>query len=174
MRILPDRPRTPATTVLGLLAVLAVAACNAPPPPPPPVSAPASSAATATASGGDAQARLGNVTARVSAIQTSLLADAVARQYGITRDPKSVLLLVALAPAEGGSAQLPSATVRATVTDLRGGRTDMAMRAVPADGSVDWIGVTATSLPDTLRFDVTITAGDSTAQMQIQREFYPR
>ena len=169
MRISTGHLRTPAAIVAGLAALLALVACGAPPPPA------SDNAAAATAGSGNAEVRLGAVTARASAIQTSLLADAVARQYGVVRDPKSVLLLVALDAPPAAGAKSPPVDVRATVTDLRGSRTDVAMRPVLADGSVDWIGVTGTSLPDTLRFDITVAAGAAgTAQMRIQREFYPR
>ena len=168
MRICPAAIRRHATTAIWLLALLGLAACGAPQPPTPEV------AAASTATGGNAEVQLGATTARASAIQTSLLADAIARQYGVERDPKSVLLLVALDTSTAAGTS-PPATVRATVTDLRGSRADIAMRPVQADGSVDWIGVTSTSLPDTLRFDVTVSAGPgAAARMQIQREFYPR
>lgn len=170
MRICPAAIRASATTAIGLSALLVLAGCGAPQPPPSEV------AAVSTATSGNAEVRLGAITARASAIQTSLLADAVARQYDVARDPKSVLLLVALdTSASAAGTASPPATVRATVTDLRGSRTDISMRSVQVDGSIDWIGVTDTSLPDTLRFDVTVSVGpDATARMQIQREFYPR
>jgi glucose/arabinose dehydrogenase len=169
MRICPNAIRAPAITAIGLSALLVLAACGAPQPPP------SETATASTATSGNAEVRLGAITARASAIQTSLLAEAVAHQYGVARDPKSVLLLVALDTSTAAGTASPPATVRATVTDLRGSRTDIAMHAVQADGSIDWIGVTDTSLPDTLRFDVTVSTGpDATARMQIQREFYPR
>jgi len=169
MRTCPVTIRMPATTAIVLSALLALAACGAPQPPPSEV------ATASSATSGNAEVRLGAITARASAIQTSLLADSVASQYGVARDPKSVLLLVALDAPIAAATGSPPATVRATVTDLRGSRTDVVMHPVQADGSIDWIGVTDTSLPDTLRFDVTVSAGpDATARMQIQREFYPR
>jgi hypothetical protein len=169
MRIPSHDRRTPTAIAIGLAALSALVACGGPAPPS------SDGAAASTASSGNAEVRLGAITARASAIQTSLLADAVARQYGIARDPKSVLLLVALDAPTAAGAEPPPVDVRATVTDLRGTRTDVAMRPVTADGSIDWIGLTGTSLPDTLRFDITVAAGaEGTAQMQIQREFYPR
>jgi len=148
------------------LLLLALVACSNPAPP--------KVDASTSAPSGDAQAdavtRIGDVSIRASVIQTSMLNEPVAREYGITRDPKTVLLLVADATATA----LP-ASITASATDLRGGRQDIAMRELKSGDLVDYIGTVSTTLPDTLRFDITVVrAGGATSTMQLQREFYPR
>jgi hypothetical protein len=67
------------------------------------------------------------------------------------------------------------ARVTAKVTDLRGGQQDIVMRDIQTAGLVDAVGTTRTTLPDTLRFDLTV-AVDAMApvRMQFEREFYPQ
>jgi hypothetical protein len=153
----------------SLLLLLALAACSNPAPP----------KVDASTSSGDAQAdavtRIGDVSIRASVIQTSMLNEPVAREYGITRDPKTVLLLVAVRQGPDATATALPASITASATDLRGGRQDIAMRALKSGDLVDYIGTVSTTLPDTLRFDITVVrAGGATSTMQLQREFYPQ
>jgi hypothetical protein len=150
------------------LAMLALSGCSSPSPP---------EDATATQSVAldrDAVAEVGDVTVRASATQTSQLPAAVARDYGITeRRPDTLLLLVTVRRGAAGEA-LP-ANVVATVTDLRGGRQDIAMRQVRSDAYIDSVGTTSTSLPDTLRFDLTVNVdGMAPVRLQLQREVFPQ
>lgn len=150
----------------ALLAVV-LAACGGRPAAPVPASA-------APAAQAEASAQLGDATVHVSAVQTSHLPEAVARQYGIARSPRSVLLLVNL---QGGGGAVP-VRIEATVTDLRGGRQALALRelavATPDGAAVrDYIATVDTTLPETLRFDVTAVRGDARASVQLSRDFYP-
>ena len=156
--------------LLSLL-LLALVACSNPAPP--------KVDASASASSGDAQAdavtRIGDVSIRASVIQTSMLNEPVAREYGITRDPKTVLLLVAVRQGPDATATALPASITASATDLRGGTQDIAMRELKSGDLVDYIGTVSTTLPDTLRFDITVVrAGGAPSTMQLQREFYPR
>lgn len=151
----------------GTLLAIALAACGRTPSTPAP--APGQPAAQA-----EATARLGDATMHVSAVQTSQLPDAIARQYGIARSPRSVLLLVNL---QGGDDAVPT-RVEATVTDLRGGRQALALRelavATPDGDRVrDYIATVETTLPETLRFEVVAMRGDARASVQVSRDFYP-
>ncbi len=123
----------------------------------------------------EAISRIGDVTVRASVMQTSALSPAVAQQYGIPRDDRNVMLLVAV--RQGPEAQevaLP-ATVTAHVTDLRGRRQTLTMRELRSGDLLDYVGTVEVSLPDTLRFDLEITrAGGATSTMQFSRDFYPR
>jgi hypothetical protein len=141
--------------------------------------------ATAPAANETSQAiiRTGDVTIRASAVQTSTLDAAVARGYGIPRDDSAILLLVMVRQGpEGDDTALP-ARITATVTDLRGQARPIAMRELRTDDPdtdtgrplLDYIGTVDASLPDTLRFDVTIARENgATATMQFNREFFPR
>jgi hypothetical protein len=124
---------------------------------------------------GDVIERVGDVEIRASVVQTSALPDSVARQYGIERDAKTLLLLVAVRKGPAASAIALPARVTAKVTDLRGGQQDIVMRDIQTAGLVDAVGTTRTTLPDTLRFDLTV-AVDAMApvRMQFEREFYPQ
>jgi hypothetical protein len=151
---------------------LALIACG--PSAPPATSNPGASA-TSDGAQADAVSRVGDVSIRASVIQTSMLNDAVAREYGITRDPKTVLLLVAVRQGPDATATALPATITATVTDLRGGRQDIAMRELQSGGLIDYVGTVNTTLPETLRFDLTIVrAGGARSTMHLQREFYPQ
>lgn len=147
-------------------------------------STPATEASTGTGSDqGDAVVQVGDITIRASAVQTLQLAEGVARRYGITRDPGTVLLLVTVRQGDDASAVSLPATVTATATDLRGGRQQLAMRElhsnVPGATSgqvlVDHVGIATTTLPDTLRFDVSVVRADgATSTLRFSRDFYPR
>ena len=154
---------------MAFTSMLALGACggsNAPSPP-----APAASAAKPT----EAVARIGDVSIHASVVQTSTLAPAVASAYGITRDERRVLLLVAVRQGPDAQAVALPAQIVATVTDLRGRRQDIAMRELRSNELLDYVGTVEIELPDTLRFDVVVTrTGGATSTMQFNREFYPR
>ena len=159
------RHRAPIATVL-VAALLALAACGGGSPPPRPGTEAASS---------EAVTRVGDVSIRASVVQTSLLNDAVARDYGITPDPGVVLLLVAVRRGPDAEATAEPAQVTATATGLRGDRQVVAMREVQAGGLTDYIGTVTTSLPETLRFDITVVrAGGARSTLQLTRDFYPQ
>lgn len=164
------RPQHPMLTALAV--ALLLAACGAEPPTRTVNNSPAPQEATV---------RAGDVTMRASVVQTSILGADVASQYGIRRDPSTVMLLVAVRKGTGETA-LP-AQVTATATDLRGQRQTIAMRELrvgdpgsgPGQALLDYVGTVQTTLPDTLRFDVTIVREDgATSSMQFTREFFPR
>ena len=154
---------------LTLIPVLALGACGGSKAPPP--AAPAASAATPS----EAVTRIGDVSIHASVVQTSTLAEGVARAYGITRDQHRVLLLVAVRQGPDAEAIALPAQVVATVTDLRGRRQDIPMRELRSGDLLDYVGTVEIDLPDTLRFDVAVTrAGGATSTIQVNREFYPR
>ncbi|MDB6163325.1 MAG: hypothetical protein JWL98_757 [Xanthomonadaceae bacterium] len=157
------------TLALAIASLLLLVGCN---PQAPEASAPAQSAVNGQT---DAVATIGDVTVRSSVIQTSMLPEEVARQYGVERSPKTLLLLVASRKGDAAVATSLPATVGATVTDLRGGVQDIAIRQVQADSFTDYVGTLTTTLPDTLRFDVTVRIdGIAPVHLRFQRELYPQ
>ncbi len=157
-----------------LATALALAACGGSPAPAIPAAQPATTA--------DALVTVGDVTIRASVLQTSTLDAAVARDYGIARDDNVVLLLVAVRQGPEADAIALPARITATVTDLSGRSRSIAMRELringpdpgPRAGLIDYIGTIDTSLPDTLRFDLSIVrAGGASSTMQFTREFFP-
>lgn len=136
---------------------------------------PADTSADVATGQGDALLQVGDVSIRASVVQTSILPPSVARQYGITRNANTLLLLVTARKGVAGNAIAVPALVTATVTDLRGGKQEVAMRQLQVEGLIDAVGTLETTLPDTLRFDLGIrVAGMAPAKMQFQREFFPR
>lgn len=155
--------------------LLALVACRNPEPPIAGIESASSIASTASGDGTDAVVRVGDVSIRASAIQTSMLNEPIARQYDLARDPKTVLLLVAVRQGPDATATALPARITATATDLRGSRQDIAMRELRSGDLIDYVGTVTIALPDTLRFELTVvSAGGATATMQIQREFYPQ
>lgn len=147
-------------------ALLLLSACGG-------ASAPAPAAAAADS--GEATATVGDVSIRASALQTSALNDAVARQYGITRDDKTVMLLVAVRKGSGADETSLPAKVTASAAGLAGGKQDIPMRELRAGELLDYVGTVDTSLPETLRFEVTVVREDGVAStLRFNREFYPR
>ena len=154
---------------LALIPVLALGACGGSNVPPPAASVPS------TAARSEAVTRVGDVSIHASVVQTSTLAEGVAREYGILRDPRRVLLLVAVRQGPEADAIALPAQVVATVTDLRGRRQDIAMRELRSGDLLDYVGTVEIDLPDTLRFEVAVTrAGGATSTLQFDREFHPR
>lgn len=152
---------------LLLAPMLAIAACSG-------AQAP-QGAAPSAATANETVSRIGDVTIRASVVQTSTLTEAVAHEYGIVRDERTVLLLVAVRQGpEANESALP-AQVTATATDLRGGKHDIVMRELRSGDLLDYVGTVDVSLPDTLRFDLDIVReGGARSTMQFSREFYPR
>lgn len=122
----------------------------------------------------EAESTIDGTTVHVTAVQSSQLPDSVARQYGIERSPKTVLLLINLRDAGNGAAP----TMTATVSDLQGHTTPVALREVHVAQSepptIDYIGTVDVTLPDTLRFTVVAKRGGSTATVQLSRDFFPQ
>jgi hypothetical protein len=121
----------------------------------------------------EAESTVNGTTVHVTAVQSSQLPDSVARQYGIERSPKRVLLLVNLRDAGRGTPP----TITATVSDLQDHTTPVALREVHVAQSgtptIDYIGTVDVAPPDTLRFTVVAKRDGSTATVQLSRDFYP-
>jgi len=157
--------------VLGLAVVAGVGGCGGAQDPAP--ATPAS--AVAEYEHGDVVLPLGDVSIRASVVQTSALPQSVAHQYDIERSPETVLLLVGARKGPSASAVAIPVHVTARVTDLRGDQQRIAMKEVREGDSIDSAGVLRTSLPETLRFDLTVAvAGQAPVTMQFVRDFYPQ
>lgn len=155
--------------------LLALVGCGERSPPAPAAAPPAAQQ--------EAVSRIGDITIRATALQTSTLAPEVASQYGIPRDERTVMLLVGVRQGTDAQETALPAHVTATVTGLSGQRQPVTLRELrsgdPSTGSgpglLDYVGTVETSLPDTLRFDIKIVReGGATSTMQFSREFYPR
>ncbi|MEO7258369.1 MAG: DUF4426 domain-containing protein [Luteimonas sp.] len=162
-----------ARIAFAILPILAATACGGPQPSAP--DAAHGSTASTAADRGESVVRIGDTSIRASVVQTSTLPGSVARQYGINRDPGTVLLLVAVRKGPDASAIALPAQITATVTDLRGGRQEIVMRELRAGELLDYVGTLSTTLPETLRFDLKVAAdGIGPTTLQFEREFYPQ
>ncbi|HEY5805597.1 MAG TPA: DUF4426 domain-containing protein [Lysobacter sp.] len=151
---------------LMVLLVAGLAGCGGSAPPP---------AKPAAAAQGEAVSRVGDVSIRANAMQTSALSPTVAGQYGIARADTSVMLLVAVRQGPDAQEVALPARITATATDLRGRRQNLEMRELRSGDLLDYIGTAELTPPDTLRFDVTIVRENgATSTMQFSRDFYPR
>lgn len=164
--------------LLIALLVILISACNGSGPTTAGTTTPAADAQVATQAQSEETVRIGDITIRASAVQTSMLAPGVTRQYGITRNAKTVLLVVAIRQGINSDAFALPATVTASVTDLRGSRHDLTMRELhsgdPETGTdlVDYVSTVQTSLPDTLRFDIRVQPeGVEAVTLQLSRDF---
>lgn len=121
-----------------------------------------------------AELHTGDVTIRASAVPTTVLGEAAAKQYGIERDPRTVLLLVGVRRGpESQETSLP-ARVRGSAVDLLGRRQHFELREIRSDGFVDYAGSVRISPPETLRFDLVIERdGAAPATLSFNRDFFP-
>jgi hypothetical protein len=122
----------------------------------------------------EAESSIGATTVHVSVVQTSQLPESVAREYGLDRSPRTILLLVNL--RDVGSA--PAPVISATVTDLLQHTTPVSLRvahvAQAGANTLDYVGTVDATLPDTLRFTVVARRGGATATLEVSRDFYPQ
>lgn len=130
--------------------------------------------ATATQSQ-EAVSRIGDVTIRANAVPTTSLDAQVARQYGIERGERTVMLLVGVRQGPEAQETALPAQVTATATNLSGQRQDIPLRELQSGELLDYVGTVDVALPDTVRFDLTIVRADGArSTMQFSREFHPR
>ena len=122
----------------------------------------------------EAESSIDGTTVHVSVVQTSQLPESVAREYGLDRSPRTIMLLVNLRDVGAG----PAPVISATVTDLLQHTTPVSLRVArvaPSDANtLDYIGTVDAGLPDTLRFTVIARRGGATATVEVSRDFYPQ
>jgi hypothetical protein len=154
---------TRARLVHILCAILLLGGCGGSPAPP----------ATAAAQE-PAVLQVADITIRASAVPTTVLGEATAKQYGIERDPRTVLLLVGVRRgSESQETSLP-ARVRGSAVDLLGRRQQFELREIRSDGFIDYAGSVQISPPETLRFDLVIERdGAAPAALSFNRDFFP-
>ena len=169
MRNLPFLKPADGAAALALLMAIGATGCGREP------SAMSDAAAPAGNSMQEATVRSGDVTIRASVLPTTAMSEVVAAQYGIQRDPGSVMLLVGVRQGPDMQETALPATITATATDLRGVRQTLELREVRSGDLVDYVGIARVSPPDTLRFDLDIRREDgASSTMQFTRDIFPR
>ncbi len=113
----------------------------------------------------------GSMRVRYNALPTSSISDAMAREYGVTKDPSTALLFVALRQVQGGEENNAEGSVTATAYDLQGARQEISFKPVTVGEYTDNIGVVAVSPRNTYRFELQVAVEGRTQSVEFQRNF---
>lgn len=116
-------------------------------------------------------ADFGDLRVRYNALPTLSLNDAVAREYGVTKDAGSAMLVIAVRRLENGEETSAQSEVSAQAFDLQGARQQIGFTAVQTGQYTDHIGVFAIHARDSYRFEVTVKADGRTQKVKFQRNF---
>lgn len=118
-----------------------------------------------------AHSDFGDLRVHYNALPTMALSEAVAKQYGVERDPGAALVLVALRRLRNGEEIDADGEVTAQASDLSGARQQIPLRVIDTGEYSDHIGTARISQRNTYRFDIAITTGGRTETLQFQRNF---
>ncbi len=114
---------------------------------------------------------LGGLRVHYNLLPTLAMNDAVARSYGVERQPDRALLVVALRQLAAGD-ELPSTgTVQASATDLSGKRQTVQLRPVQTGAYTDLIGELDAHARDQLRIELQVASAIGTGNVQFKRNF---
>jgi hypothetical protein len=116
-------------------------------------------------------ADFGGLRVHYNALPTLSLNDAVAREYGVTKDADSAMLVVAVRRLENGEETSAESEVSAEAFDLQGARQHIKFSAVKTGQYTDYIGVFTVHAHDSYRFEVTVKADGRTEKVKFQRNF---
>jgi hypothetical protein len=119
----------------------------------------------------DASVDFGDLRVHYNALPTLSLNEAVAREYGVTRDAGSALVVVALRRIANGEELGADGEVSAEAYDLQGKRQHIAFSAVRTGDYTDHIGTFAISERDSYRFEVKVESGGRKETVKFQRNF---
>lgn len=164
LRVVPRAALHRRFTIAAAVLAILLCACGGSAPPP-----------TSGGSLQEAVVRNGDVTVRASAMQTAALSPAIAKQYGVPHDDRTVLLVIAV--RQGPESQETSLAAKVTVKarDLLNREQTVAMRELRSGDLLDYVGTATVSPPDTLHFDVSVLGeGGARSTLQFNRDFHPR
>lgn len=122
------------------------------------------------------EARVGDLTVYVTAIQTSTIPAAVAREHGIVQRDDLVMLRVS-PRRQDGNGEIISAPVQiqATATELGAASKPLPLQQMVANGLVDHVGTVEVQLPQTVSFQVTVaTPGGASETLSLTGDFSKR
>ena len=119
----------------------------------------------------DATVDFGNLRVHYNALPTLSLNEAVAREYGVTRDAGSAMVVIALRRIADGQELGAEGKVSAEAYDLQGKRQHIDFAAVRTGDYTDHIGTFAISERDSYRFEVKIESGGRKETVKFQRNF---
>jgi hypothetical protein len=157
--------RIAASLLPGLLACLALAACDG---------GPGQGQARTAAPTEPTHQVFGDFELHFNAVRTDELSVAVARAYGIERSANRVMLNVSLLRRDGSGRTTPvDGTVSATAYNLNGQLKNLQMRRITEGASVYFIGEVGISGTEILVFDIDAAPLDQSSRYSVQfkREF---
>ena len=113
----------------------------------------------------------GDLRVHFNAMPTLAMSEAVARQYGIERDPDKALLTVALRNVAGSEELAAEGEVQAVAVDLQGMRQSIAFTPARTGAYTDYIGTFRIAERDSYRFEITVNSGPRGGKVKFQRNF---
>ena len=113
----------------------------------------------------------GSLRVHYNALPTTSISDAMAREYGVAKDPSTALVFVALRQVDGDQEENADGSVTATAYDLQGARQDVSLKPVNIGEYTDHIGVVTVSPRNTYRFELQVAANGRTQALEFQRNF---
>ena len=116
-------------------------------------------------------ADFGDLRVHYNALPTLSLNDAVAREYGVSKDAGTGLIVVALRRVADGEEQATEGEVSAIAYDLQGMRQNIVFHAAKTGDYTDHIGAFAISNRESYRFEVTLKSGSRNETFKFQRNF---
>ena len=119
----------------------------------------------------ESTADFGDLRVHYNALPTLSLNDAVAREYGVTKDAGSAMVVIALRRIANGEESGAEGKVSAEAYDLQGKRQHIDFSAVKTGDYTDHIGTFAISERDSYRFEVKIESGGRKETVKFQRNF---
>ena len=118
-----------------------------------------------------ASAEFGDLRVHYNALPTLSLNESVAREYGVTREAGSAMVVVALRRVANGEERATEGTVSADAYDLQGKRQHIDFSAVKTGDYTDHIGRFAINARDSYRFEVKVESGGRSEVVKFQRNF---
>ena len=119
----------------------------------------------------DSSIDFGDLRVHYNALPTLSLNEAVAREYGVTRDAGSALVVIALRRVANGQELDAEGEVSAEAYDLQGKRQRIGFSAVRTGEYTDHIGTFAISERDSYRFEVKVESAGRSRIVKFQRNF---
>ncbi|WP_454832027.1 DUF4426 domain-containing protein [Pseudoxanthomonas wuyuanensis] len=113
----------------------------------------------------------GDLRVRYNALPTLALSEAVAKQYGVERDPGTALVVIALRRIQDGEEIHTDGEVTLQAFDLSGARQRIALRSIDTGDYSDHIGIADISPRNTYRFEVAVDSSGRKETVQFQRNF---
>ena len=119
----------------------------------------------------ESSADFGDLRVHYNALPSVSLGDAVARDYGVKKDPGTGMLVIALRRLSDGNEVATQGDVSAVALDLQGVRQQVDFKTVTTGDYTDHLGTFQMSPRNTYRFEVTVTSGGRTQVVKFQRSF---